>query len=199
MSKSNLILVSILGFFLLLAGFAGCGYNGMVNKEEAVESAWAQVENQYQRRSDLIPNIVNTVKGSANFEQSTLTAVVEARAKATSVTIDPKNLSEEELGKFDQAQGELSRALGRLMMITENYPELKSVQAFRDLTVQLEGTENRIAIERKNFNSVVQTYNSTIRRFPNNIVAGIFGFDKKGYFKSAEGSDVAPKVDFGAK
>jgi len=194
--NSKVILGSIVGFFLLTAMFFGCGYNGMVSKQEAVDAAWAQVENQYQRRMDLIPNLVNTVKGAANFEASTLEKVVQARASATQVKIDPKNLTESELQKFESSQGELSKALGRLLMISENYPELKATQAFRDLTVQLEGTENRISVERKNFNSVAQDYNSTIRRFPNNIVAGIFGFDKKPYFQSEEGAEKAPEVKF---
>lgn len=184
----------------VLAGtLSGCGYNGMVNREEAIDGKWAQVESQYQRRADLIPNLVETVKGSANFESETLEGVVEARSKASSIQIDPKNMTQEDLDKFQAAQDQLSGALNRLMVVVERYPELKSTQAFQDLMIQLEGTENRIAVERKNFNDAVQEYNAFIRRFPNNLTANIFGFDKHAYFKAQEGSENAPKVDFGTK
>lgn len=171
-------------------------YNGLVTKDEAVKSAWAQVENVYQRRADLIPNLVATVKGYAEHESSTLEAVVAARAKATSVNIDPANLSEEDLARYQSAQSELSSALGRLIAVVENYPDLKANQNFLELQAQLEGTENRITVERQNFNSVAQEYNTAVRSFPANIVAGIFNFDQKGYFKANEGADVAPKVEF---
>jgi LemA protein len=163
---------------------------------QAVEAQWGNVETTYQRRSDLIPNFVNTVKGAANFEQQTLTQVIEARAKATSVTIDPANLNEQNMAQFQAAQGEISSALSRLMVVMERYPELKATQNFRDLQVELEGTENRIATERRKFNETAQVYNAFIKRFPQNFIAGIGGFSAKPYFKSAEGADKAPEVKF---
>lgn len=175
--------------------FAG-GYNNMVSKEETVTSAWAQVENVYQRRADLIPNLVNTVKGYADFEQETLTKVIEARAKATSITVDPTNLTPEKLAEFQAAQGELSSALGRLLVSVERYPDLKANQNFLDLQSQLEGTENRITVERQKFNTVVQDYNTYIRRFPQNILSGMYGFEKKGYFEAKEGAEEVPQVQF---
>lgn len=178
---------------------SGCGYNGMVNREEAIDGKWAQVENQYQRRADLIPNLVETVKGAADFEKGTLESVIEARSNATSMKLDPKDLTQENLDKFQAAQDKLSGALSRLMVVVERYPELKATQAFQDLMVQLEGTENRISVERKNFNDAVLDYNAFIRRFPNNMTASLFGFEKRAYFKAAEGADKAPKVDFGPK
>jgi LemA protein len=171
-------------------------YNGMVTMQESVTSQWGNVETAYQRRSDLIPNFVNTVKGAANFEQTTLTQVIEARAKATSVTIDPTKMNESNLQQFQQAQGQLSSALSRLMVVVEQYPQLKATQNFRDLQVELEGTENRIAVERRKFNEVARTYNTYIRRFPQNFLAGIFGFQSKPYFAAAEGADKAPEVQF---
>ncbi|HEX2919742.1 MAG TPA: LemA family protein [Bacteroidales bacterium] len=171
-------------------------YNGMVTMQETVTSQWGNVETQYQRRADLIPNFVNTVKGAANFEQTTLTQVIEARAKATQVTVDPENLTPEALQQFQQAQGNLSSALGRLMVVVEKYPELKATQNFRDLQVELEGTENRISVERRNFNEVAKTYNTYIRRFPQNFLAGMFGFESKPYFESMEGAEKAPEVTF---
>jgi LemA protein len=177
--------------------FSMCGsYNTAVKKDEGVKAAWSQVENQYQRRADLIPNLVNTVKGYANFEQSTLEAVVQARASATQVKIDPTNLTPESIQRFEQAQQGLSGALGRLLMVTENYPDLKANQNFLDLQKQLEGTENRISVERKNFNETVQDFNSHIRRFPTNLLVGMFGFSPKGYFQAQPGSDKAPEVKF---
>ncbi len=177
--------------------FSMCGsYNTAVSKEENVKRAWSQVENQYQRRADLIPNLVNTVKGYANFEQQTLTQVVEARASATQVRIDPENLTPENIQRFEQAQQTLSGALGRLLAVSEAYPDLKANQNFLDLQKQLEGTENRISVERKNFNETVQDFNSYVRRFPTNLIAGMFGFGPKGYFQSAPGSDRAPQVQF---
>lgn len=178
------------------ATLSSCGYNTMVEKQEEVEAQWSQVENVYQRRADLIPNLVATVKGYAEHESETLSAVVEARSKATSVTIDANNLSEENIEKFQKAQGELSSALGRLLAVQESYPDLKANENFRDLSAQLEGTENRIATERKKFNDTARDYNTYIKKFPNNIVASIFSFDSKPYFKAEEGAEKAPKVEF---
>lgn len=193
-AKKILLAFSVfLGITLLLPS---CGYNSMVQKEEAIEGAWAQVENQYQRRADLIPNLVKTVESAAIREQDILEGVVNARSKATQVTIDPKNLSQEELDKFDAAQGELSQALGRLLMITENYPQLQSIQGYTSLMDELAGTENRIATERMRFNQTVQDYNTFIRKFPANIVAGIFGFKSKPYFKAKPGTEEAPELNF---
>lgn len=193
-AKKILLAFSVLlGITLLLPS---CGYNSMVQKEEAIEGAWAQVENQYQRRADLIPNLVKTVESAAIREQDILQGVVSARSKATQVTIDPKNLSQEELDKFDAAQGELSQALGRLLMITENYPQLQSIQGYTGLMDELSGTENRIATERMRFNETVQDYNTYIRKFPANIVAGIFGFKSKPYFKAKPGTEEAPELNF---
>jgi LemA protein len=171
-------------------------YNRMVTMSESVTSQWGNVETQYQRRMDLIPNFVNTVKGAANFEQQTLTQVIEARAKATSVRIDPSNLNEQTMAQFQQVQGEVSSALSRLMVVVERYPELKATQNFRDLQVELEGTENRISVERRKFNEVAQTFNTYIKRFPQNSLAGMFGFQTKPYFKSVEGAEKAPEVTF---
>jgi LemA protein len=170
--------------------------NRMITAEEGVNGAWAQVENVYQRRMDLIPNLVNTVKGAADFERGTLEAVIDARSKATSVQVDADNLSEENIAAFQKAQDGLSTALSRLMVTVERYPELKATQNFRDLQAQLEGTENRITVERNKFNEVVKVYNTMIRKFPNSIIAGIGGFEKKGYFKASEGADKAPEVNF---
>jgi len=171
-------------------------YNNLVNQEESVEAAWAQVENQYQRRADLVPNLVATVKGYAAHEQETLEGVVEARAKATQITIDPTNATPEQLAAYQAAQGELSQALGRLLAVAENYPDLKANENFRDLQAQLEGTENRIAIARQQFNDAARQYNQRVRRFPGNIIAGMFGFEKKPYFEAEEGAQKAPKVEF---
>ena len=186
----------MIGLVVVLV-FSMCGsYNGAVSKEENVKKAWSQVENHYQRRADLIPNLVNTVKGYANFEQQTLTAVVQARASATQVKVDPNELTPENIQRFEQAQQGLSGALGKLLMITENYPDLKANQSFLGLQQQLEGTENRISVERKNFNEAVNDYNSSIRRFPTNLLVGMFGFTPKGYFQATAGSDRAPEVKF---
>ena len=171
-------------------------YNNLVTSDENTQSAWSQVGNVYQRRADLIPNLVSTVKGYAAHESETLESVVAARSKATQVTIDPTSLNSEDIARFNEAQGELSNALGRLLMIQENYPDLKANQNFRDLQAQLEGTENRIATERMKFNQTVQDYNTKIRRFPTNIFASIFGFEKKGYFEANSGAENAPKVEF---
>ncbi|MCX7767873.1 MAG: LemA family protein [Flavobacteriales bacterium] len=185
-----------LGVLLLIVGMLGCSYNNMVNREEKVESAWAQVETQYQRRADLIPNLVNTVKGAADFEQETLTRVVEARAAATSIKLNADDLTPENLRRFQEAQDQLSGALSRLLVIVERYPDIKANQNFRDLQVQLEGTENRIATARKDFNDAVMAYNAFIRRFPNNLIAGLFGFEKRGYFEASEGAERVPEVKF---
>lgn len=185
-----IVIVLILFFWMKNA------YNTMVTQEEGVKTAWSQVENQYQRRLDLIPNLVNTVKGYASHERETLEGVVNARAKATNTTIDPSNLNEESIKKFQAAQGELSSALSRLMVVLERYPDLKANQNFMELQAQLEGTENRISVERKRFNEVAQSYNTNIRSFPNNILAGIFGFQPKAYFSAESGADKAPKVEF---
>lgn len=171
-------------------------YNQMVVSDEYVQSLWSQVENVYQRRADLIPNLVSTVKGYAAHESETLEGVVAARAKATQVTVDPSDLTPEALAQFNAAQDELSAALGRLLMIQESYPDLKANQNFLDLQAQLEGTENRIATERMKFNEGVKSYNTGIRRFPDNIIASMFGFEKKGYFEAKAGADVAPVVEF---
>ncbi|HEU4575492.1 MAG TPA: LemA family protein [Chitinophagaceae bacterium] len=190
----NLPLLIILGLVLILGVWGCSGYNGLVKQDETVKNAWNNVQSQYQRRSDLIPNLVNTVKGAANFEQETLTKVVEARAKATSVNIDPTNLTPENIAKFQQAQGELTGALSRLLAVVENYPDLKATQNFQDLQKQLEGTENRIAVARNDFNSAVNVYNTKVRSFPMNIFAGMFGFKVKEGFKAEAGSEKAPEV-----
>ena len=184
--------VIVVGGFLWIKG----AYNRMVVEDENVSSAWAQVENVYQRRADLIPNLVETVKGYAEHESSTLENVVAARAKATQVTVDPENLTPEALAAFNEAQGELSSALGRLLPIQENYPDPKASQQFMELQAQLEGTENRIATERMKFNEAAKTYNTMIRQFPDNIIASMFGFEKKAYFEAQAGAETAPKVEF---
>ncbi|MBR5857170.1 MAG: LemA family protein, partial [Bacteroidales bacterium] len=168
----------------------------MVNADESVQAAWSQVENVYQRRADLIPNLVATVKGYAAHESETLESVVAARAKATQMTVDAENLTPEALAKYQKAQGELGSALGKLLMIQENYPELKANENFRDLQSQLEGTENRITVERQKFNETARAYNTMIRQFPENIFAGMFGFEKKPYFEADESAKTAPKVEF---
>mgnify|MGYP003445208782 CR=1 FL=1 len=193
MKKGTIITIAAVAAVVLwLVG----AYNGMVTAEGGVESAWSQVENVYQRRMDLIPNLVSTVKGYASHEAETLEGVVNARSKATQVTVDPENLTPEELKKFNEAQGELSGALGKLLAITEAYPDLKANQNFSELMAQLEGTENRIATERMKFNEVAKGYNTLIRRFPKSIIAGMFGFEKKGYFEAQAGAENAPKVEF---
>ena len=183
---------------LLFAGYSWVKgtYNTMVTQDEGVKTAWSQVENQYQRRMDLIPNLVNTVKGYATHEKETLEGVVSARAEATKTTIDPSNLNEEAMTKFQAAQGELSSALSRLMLVIERYPDLKANQNFSELQAQLEGTENRISVERKRFNETAQSYNTYIRSFPTNVLAGMFGFQPKAYFSAESGAEKAPKVEF---
>ncbi len=182
---------------IVISLISGIGiYNNLVSKEEGVNQQWANVQNVYQRRADLIPNLVATVKGVANFEQQTLTNVIEARAKATSVNINPKNLDAASLQKFQAAQDGLSSALSRLMVVVEKYPELKATQNFSELQTQLESTENRITVERRTFNEAAQAYNTYLRRFPSNMFAGMFGFQKKAYFEAAAGSEKTPKVEF---
>jgi LemA protein len=171
-------------------------YNGIVGKDQSAKKAWGDVESDYQRRSDLIPNLVNTVKGYANFEKETLTSVIQARASATQMKVDASNLTPEALEKFQQAQGGLSQALGRLMVVAEQYPDLKANQNFLDLQAQLEGTENRINVSRKRFNEAVLDFNTAITTFPGNLVAMIGSFKEKGFFKAAEGADKAPEVKF---
>lgn len=196
MKTGVIVLIVLLGFIGFGVMSISGSYNGLVKDQEPVTAAWSQVENVYQRRSDLIPNLVSTVKGYADFEKGTLTAVIEARAKATATTIDPSNMTQEQMQAFQSNQGGLSQALGKLMMITEAYPELKANQGFLELQAQLEGTENRIAVERKNYNDVAQKYNTSRRQFPRNIIANMFGFTEKPYFKAEEGADKAPKVQF---
>jgi len=195
--KKGIVTIVVLAVIALgLFSWGKNAYNSLVKGEEGVEAAWAQVENVYQRRADLIPNLVATVKGYAEHESSTLQAVIEARAKATQTKIDPANLSAEEIAKFQAAQGELSQALGRLLVTVEQYPDLKANQNFLELQAQLEGTENRITVERQKFNETAQAYNTQVRTFPQNIIASLFDFEKKGYFKAAEGAEIAPKVEF---
>ena len=197
MNLQKLLIPIIVIGVLLVFGFCGAGsYNSAVGLEEKVKSSWSQVETQYQRRSDLIPNLVSTVKGAAEFEKSTLEAVINARASATQMKIDPNNLTPENIQRYEQAQQSLSGAIGRLLVVSEQYPTLQANQNFRDLQQQLESTENRIGIARKDFNGSVQQYNGTIRKFPNNIFMGMFGFSPRGYFESAPGSDKAPEVKF---
>lgn len=179
-----------------LCGLSSCNYNSLVEKQQGVDQAWAEVENQYQRRSDLIPNLVNTVKGYSTHEEATLTKVTEARAKATSITIDPANLNEETLAKYQAAQNELSGALKSLLAVTEAYPDLKANQNFLNLQAQLEGTENRVTVARKRYTESVQEYNTSIKKFPTVIYAGWFGFKEKPQFKAEAGAEKAPEVKF---
>jgi LemA protein len=199
MNTKNLSLIVVL-FAILLLGGCGCsGYNKMIGMDENVKNKWNNVQSEYQRRADLIPNLVNTVKGAANFEQETLTQVVEARAKATSIQLSADQLTPENMAKFQEAQTQLSGALSRLLVAVERYPDLKANQNFRDLQAQLEGTENRIKVARNDYNAAVQEYNTTVRSFPNNILAGIFGFKSKEGFKAEAGAEKAPTVDFEEK
>ena len=196
MKSRNLILIVVVVFILILGGCGCSGYNSMVGLDENVKAKWSNVQSDYQRRTDLIPNLVNTVKGAANFEQETLVKVQEARSKATSVQVDASNLTPEKIAEFQQAQAGVTSALGRLLAVAENYPDLKATKNFQDLQVQLEGTENRIKVSRNDFNTSVQEYNSSIRRFPNNIFAGMFNFKVKEGFKADPGSEKAPEVKF---
>ena len=196
--KKGCIGLIVLGVIALaLFGWVKGAYNGLVASQESVETAWGNVENVYQRRADLIPNLVETVKGYAKHEQETLEGVIEARANATKVTIDPTNMTPEDLQKYQAAQGDVTNALSKLIAVAEAYPDLKANQNFLELQSQLEGTENRIAVERNKFNEVAKEYNTKRRTFPTNIIAGIFGFGDKPYFQAQPGADVAPKVDFG--
>lgn len=181
---------------VLIPLLSSCGYNTMVELDENVEASWSQVENVYQRRADLIPNLVNTVKGYAEHEQETFTAVVEARSKATSVNVNADELNEQTMQNFQKAQEGLSSALSRLMVVVERYPDLKANQNFRDLQAQLEGTENRIAVERRKFNEATRAYNTYIRTFPRNFIAGMFDFERKPYFEADQGADTVPEVQF---
>ena len=194
--KKLSIPVIIIAVVAVIAIMCVSAYNSLVSSEESVDTAWSQVENVYQRRADLIPNLVNTVKGYAAHEKETLEGVVSARAKATQMTIDPTNLTPEAIEKYQAAQGELGTALGKLLAITENYPDLKANENLKELQAQLEGTENRIAVERKKFNETAQVYNTSIRKFPRSIVASMFGFERKPYFKAQEGAEQAPTVQF---
>ncbi|MBV7532596.1 LemA family protein [Chitinophaga sp. sic0106] len=191
--RTGIIVLIVLALLVMF----GCGkYNGMVKQDENVKNKWGAVQSAYQRRADLIPNLVSTVKGAANFETETLTKVMEARASATRINVNVDDLSPEKIQQYQAAQGQLSQALGRLLAVSEAYPDLKANQNFRDLQVQLEGTENRINVARNDFNDAVNGYNSAIRTFPNNLVAGITGFKAKGYFTADEGAKDAPKVQF---
>ena len=189
-------IIGIVIVIAIIAIYSVSSYNSMVTLDEQVGTAWSNVENQYQRRTDLIPNLVNTVKGYATHEKETFDAVVEARAKATQMNINIDDLTSEKLANYQRLQGEIGSALGRLLAVSENYPELKANENFQTLQAQLEGTENRISVERRKFNEVARNYNTTIRRFPKNIFAGLFGFEKLTYFEAEEGSEKAPEVKF---
>ena len=193
MKKSTIIII-VVAVIAVIWGISG--YNGLVSMDEGVQTKWADVETQYQRRADLIPNLVNTVKGYAAHESETLQAVVEARAKATSMNIDPSNMSAEQIANFQKAQDGVSSALSRLLVTVEKYPDLKANENFKELQVQLEGTENRISVARRDYNEAARKYNTTLRSFPKNILAGMFGFEKKAYFEAQEGSEQAPTVQF---
>ena len=186
----------VIAAILMLFVYGISTYNSLVSQDEGVGTAWSNVENQYQRRSDLIPNLVNTVKGYAEHEKSTLDAVVSARARATQATVNMEDLTPEKIQAFQKAQGEIGMALGRLLAVSENYPQLKANENFQTLQAQLEGTENRISVERRKFNEVAKVYNTNIRRFPKNIIASMFGFEKKPYFEAQEGANKAPEVKF---
>lgn len=193
MKKGTIIILAVVAIIII---WAISGYNGLVSMDENVSGQWSNVETQYQRRADLIPNLVNTVKGYAAHEKETLEGVIAARSQATQIKVDPTDLTPEKLAEYQKAQGQLATALGKLLAITENYPDLKANQNFLELQAQLEGTENRINVARKNFNDAAKAYNTAIRRFPRNILAGLFGFDKRAYFEAAEGAEQAPKVEF---
>ena len=195
-NKKPFILIGIVALIILIGGWLMKGYNGMVNEDENVNLQWGEVENQYQRRLDIIPNLVNVVKGYASHEKETLEGVIEARAKATQTTIDPSNMTEEQLANFQKAQDGLSGALNRLMVVVEKYPELKANENFLQLQAQLEGTENRITVARKSYNDAATIYNKLVRRFPNNMLAGIFDFSVRPQFKAQEGAESAPTVQF---
>ncbi len=192
MKKFILFVLCIASLFSVYS----CSYNSLVNLDEQVKTQWAQVENAYKRRADLIPNLVSSVKGAANFEQKTLTDVIEARSKATQVKVDASNITPDKLKQYQEAQGQLGSALGRLLSVTENYPQLRATESFQELQSQLEGTENRISVEREKFNAYTKDYNTKVRSFPSNISANMFGFKEKPYFEAPAGSDKAPSVSF---
>lgn len=196
MKKSTMIIICVIAVIAAIVLWGVGKYNAMVTAEENVETAWAQVENQYQRRADLVPNLVNTVKGYAAHESATLEAVVAARSMAMSISVDPTNMTSEQLAAFQQAQGELGQTLGRLIAISESYPDLKANQNFLELQKQLEGTENRIAVARNAFNEQARAFNQLIRKFPGNIIASMYGFEKKAYFEAEAGAEKAPQVQF---
>ena len=196
MNRSTITLI-VVGVIVLILGFTGCGgYNGMVSKDQDVKSAWAKVQSQYQRRMDLIPNLVSTVKGYADFEKSTLTAVIEARASATKITVNADDLSPEKIKQFQASQGQLSQALGRLMVVSEQYPNLKANDQFLSLQAELSGTENRISTARNDFNDAVKIYNTAIKTFPAVVFSGMFGFKEKGFFEAEAAAEKAPTVKF---
>lgn len=194
MKNRNLLILAIAIFLGITQ--SSCNYNAFVTAEEEVNKAWSQVENVYQRRADLVPQLVSTVKGAAEFEKSTFEAVTEARAQASSIKLDPSQMTEADLQQFQQAQDNLSKSLGRLMVTVEKYPDLKATANFKDLQAQLEGTENRIAVERKKFNEAAQSYNTMIRRFPKNLLAKIYGFEKRPYFQASPEASQAPVIEF---
>ena len=193
MKKSTIIILAIIA---VVAIWSISAYNSLVNMEEGVNNKWSNVETQYQRRADLIPNLVNTVKGYATHESETLQAVIEARSKATQITVNAKDLTPERLAEYQKAQGAVTNALGKLLALTESYPDLKANQNFLELQAQLEGTENRINVARKDFNDTARQYNTKVRQFPQSIIAGIFGFERRPYFEAQEGADKAPTVQF---
>ena len=193
--KNNL-LWWVLGVVVVLAVVLGGAYNNFVTLDQKVQKSWGDVQSQYQRRADLVPNLVETVKGAANFEKDTFTAVTEARAKATSINVDPSKLTPESIAAYQGAQDGLSQSLGKLLVVMENYPQLTATANFRDLQAQLEGTENRITVSRKDFNDAVQAYNTSVKQLPGSLIAGMFGFSEKGYFAAQEGADQAPDVKF---
>ncbi len=196
MKKSTVTLLTSIGILVVIVGWVVRAYNGLITLDEETNGKWAQVESAYQRRADLIPNLVNTVKGYADFEKETLTGVIEARSKATGITVDANNLSPEAITNFQAAQSQLGSALSRLLVTVERYPDLKANQNFLGLQSQLEGTENRIKIERDRFNTSIKNYNSTIRKFPKTLIASRFGFEKKGYFETDQGTENVPDVSF---
>ena len=194
--KKNLGLVITIGIIAIAVMWCISGYNGLVSMDEGVQNKWADVETQYQRRADLIPNLVNTVKGYAAHEKETLESVVKARSEATSVKIDPSNMTAEQMAQYQNAQNGVTSALSKLLLVVEKYPDLKANQNFQELQSQLEGTENRIAVARRDYNAVAKEYNTAVRKFPKNILAGMFGFEKKEYFEAQAGSEAAPEVKF---
>ena len=196
MRKKPINVIVIIGIIAIIAIWVITAYNGLVKKDEACSQQWSKVESQYQRRLDLIPNLVNTVKGYASHEKETLTDVVNARNIASSSKVDPNNLTQESLDKYQQSQAALKSSLDRLMVVVERYPDLKANQNFLELQSQLEGTENRIAVERQKFADIINAFNSKLRRFPTNIIAGMFGFERKAYFAADKGAETAPKVEF---